>query len=139
MKKLAFTFITLIFLLVTCQAYNPNAITLKKVLSSFEEQQLSLKDSKINMNDNIFGMKLNGVRPSSHTLEGKMLLIYIYRSKDEREEGLEDWREKTVSINTVSFKVYEVNNALLFYVYERDLNREIDNRIQNVVSGLSVN
>ena len=53
MKKLAFTFISLVFLLTACQANDPNAITLEEVLSSFEEQQLSLKKSKVNK-DTIF-------------------------------------------------------------------------------------
>ena len=138
MKKLAFTFILLVFLLTSCQANDPNAITLEEVLSSFEEQQLSLKKSKVNKKDHIFGMKLNGIRPSAYELDGKMLLVYIYNSSDEREKGLEDWREKTASMDTVSFKIYEVNNVLLFYVYEEEiLNSEIDSKIQNVVNGLS--
>lgn len=41
-------------------------------------------------------------------------------------------------MDTVSYKVYEVNNVLLFYVYkEEQLNSEIDSKIQNVVDGLS--
>ncbi|MFC4411460.1 hypothetical protein ACFOZY_13615 [Chungangia koreensis] len=128
----------MVFLLMACQGNDPNAITLKEVLSSFEEQQLSLKESKVNKDDHIFGMKLNGVRPSGHELDGKMLLIYIYGSSIEREEGLEDWREKTASMDTVSYKVYEVNNVMLFYVYEGEkLKNEIDSKIQNVVNGLS--
>ena len=137
MKKLAFTFISLFFLLTACQASDPNAITLEEVLSSFEEQQLSLKKSKVNKN-HIFGMKLNGIRPSAYELDGKKILVYIYDSSDEREQGLEDWREKTASMDTTSFKIYEVNNVLLFYVYvEEILNSEIDSKIQNVVNELS--
>jgi len=138
LKKLAFTFISLFFLLTAFQANDPSASTLEEVLSSFEEQQLSLIKSKVNKDDNIFGMKLNGVRPSAYELDGKMLLVYIYDSNKEREEGLEDWREKTASMDTVSYKVYEVKNVLLFYVYEEEkLNSEIDSKIQNVVNGLS--
>lgn len=137
MRKLACTFISLVLLLTACQVNDPNAITLEEVLSSFEEQQLSLKESEISKNDNIFGMKLNGVKPSTYELDGKMLLVYIYNSNDAREKGWEEWREKTASINTVSFKVYEVNNVLLFYVYEKDLNSEMDSKIQNGVNGLS--
>ena len=137
LKKLAFTFILLLFLLTACQANDPNAFTLEEVLSSFEEQQLSLKKRKVNK-DHIFEMKLNGIRPSAYELDGKKILVYIYDSSEEREKGLEDWREKTASMDTVSFKIYEVNNALLFYVHEEEiLNSEIDSKIQNVVNGLS--
>lgn len=136
MKKAAFTFILLVFFLTACQANDPNAITLEEVLASFEEQHLSLEKSKVKK-DHIFGMKLNGNRPSAYELDGKKLLVYIYNSSDEREKGLEDWREKTASMDTVSYKVYEVNNVLLFYVYVDDLNGEIDSKIQNAVNGLS--
>jgi hypothetical protein len=137
LKKLAFNFILLVFFLTACQANDPNAIRLEEVLSSFEEQQLSLKKSKVNRN-HIFGMKLNGIRPSANEIDGKRILVYIYDSSDEREQGLEDWREKTASMDTVSFKIYEVNNVLLFYVYEEEiLNSEIDSKIQSVVNGLS--
>lgn len=137
MKKLAITFLSLVFLLTACQANDSNAITLEEVLSSFEGQQLSLKESKVNK-DHIFGMKLNGIRPSAYELDEKKILVYIYNSSDEREKGLEDWREKTASMNTVSYKVYEVNNVLLFYVYEEEiLISEIDSKIQNVVDGLN--
>lgn len=137
LKKTAFTFILLVSLLTACQANAPNAITLEEVLSSFEEQQLLLKKSKVNK-DHIFGMKLNGIRPSAYELDGKKILVFIYNSSEEREKGLEDWREKTATMNTVSYKVYEVNNVLLFYVYEEEiLNSEIDSKIQNAVNGLS--
>ncbi|WP_316572053.1 hypothetical protein [Neobacillus sp. YIM B06451] len=138
MKKLAFTFMFLVLLLTACQTNAPNVITVEEVLTSFEEQQLSLKKIKVN-EDHIFGMKLNGIRPSGYELDGKKVLVYIYDSSDEREKGLEDWREKTASMDIVSsFKIYEVNNVLLFYVYEEEfLNSEIDSKIQNVVNGLS--
>lgn len=126
----------LVFFLTACQVNDPNAITLEEVLTSFEEQQLSLKNSKV-MRNHIFGMKLNGIRPSAYELDGKELLVYIYDSSDEREKGLEDWREKTASMDTVGYKVYEVNNVLLFYAYEDELNSEIDSKIQNMVNGLS--
>lgn len=137
LKRLVFTFISLVvFLLMACQANDPNVNTLEDVISSFEEQQLPLKESKVSKDDQIFGMKLNGVRPSSYELDGKMILVYIYDSNNEQEKGWEDWREITSSMNTVSYKVYEVNNVLLFYVYEKDLNSEIDSKIQNVVNEL---
>lgn len=59
------------FLLTACQANDSNAITLDEVLSSFEEQQLSLKKSRVTKNENIFGMKLNGVKPSFYELDEK--------------------------------------------------------------------
>jgi hypothetical protein len=124
-------------LLAACQTKDSNAITLEEVLTSFEEKQLSLKEIIVS-GKNIFGMKLNGVRPSSYELNGKKLLVYIYDSNNEREIGLEDFREKTANADVVSYKVYEVINVLLFYVYEKDLNSEIDDKIQNMVREFNI-
>jgi hypothetical protein len=136
LNKVVLIILSIVFLLTACQSKDSKAITLEDVLTSFEEQQLSLKESKVSVN-NIFGMKLNGVRPSSYELDGKTLLVYTYDSNNEREKGLEDFRKKTATANVVSYKVAEVVNVLLFYVYEKDLNSEIDYKIQNIVSKLN--
>ncbi|WP_391117388.1 hypothetical protein [Psychrobacillus sp. L3] len=136
MNKVALIFLLMVFLLIGCQVTDSNTITLEETLSSFEEQEMSLIDSKVN-DKNIFVMKLNGVRPSVYELDGKMLSVYIYDSTKERENGLEDFRKKTELANLISYKVYEVKNVILFYVYEKNLNSEIDSKIQNVVSKLS--
>ena len=60
----------MVFLMTACQATDSNAISLEEVLSAFEKQELSLKDSKVN-DKNIFGMKLNGVRTSVYELDRK--------------------------------------------------------------------
>ncbi|QED46103.1 hypothetical protein [Cytobacillus dafuensis] len=134
MRKAALFFVTIVLFLTSCQKISDaSVITLKQVLTSFEEQQLSLKEIEVSK-DNIFGMKLNGVRPYSYELEGKSLFVYIYKSTKEREQGLEDFRHKTANANIVSFSNYEVKNVLIFYVYEKDLDFEVDNKIQNVVS-----
>jgi len=93
LNKVALIFLSLVFLLTACQATDSNAISLEEVLSSFEEQGLSLKESKVR-DKNIFGMKLNGVRPSDYELDGKMLAVYIFDSTKEREKGLEDFQIK---------------------------------------------
>jgi hypothetical protein len=130
------TVLLVLFLLSACQTSDSNTITLKEVLSSFAEQQLSLKEIKVS-NKNIFGMKFNGVRPSSYELGNKKLLIYIYSSTKNREKGLEDFSNKTENANMASYRFYEVKNVLIFYVYEKDLNIEIDKRIQKIVSNLN--
>lgn len=140
MNKVAFILLSMVFLLIGCQATDSNTITLEEVLSSFEEQELSLKDSKVN-DKNIFGMKLNGVRPSVYELDGKMLLLYIYDSTKEREKGLKDFLDETATANVVSHNFYEVKNVLLFYVHELDLSIEVEGHedIQKVVNELDKN
>ncbi|MET3697608.1 hypothetical protein SAMN05877753_106206 [Bacillus oleivorans] len=132
MKKV---FILILLLLTSCQTIDPNAIKLNDVLSSFEEQQITLKEIKISGRD-LFGMKLNGVRPYSYELNDKLLLIYIYNSNNERKKGLQEFRNKTADTNVASFKLYEVENVLIFYVYERDLNVHIEEKMKKVLPKL---
>lgn len=135
MKKAAVFILSIVFLLTACQTKDPNAISLETVLAAFEKQSVPLKESKTK--DFIFDMELNGVSPSTFELDDKLMTIYIYPSSTERENGLKDFGKKPETMNTVSFEVYEVKNVLIFYVYERDLNSEIDEKIQNVINGLN--
>lgn len=132
MSRFAFILLPIVLILSACQEINANEITLNEIHSSFEKQRLLLIESKGN-DDHVFGMKLYGVKPSSLELEGKLLIIYIFNSTEEREKGLEDFRIKTASVNVVSYKTYEVKNVLLFYVYELNLNEEVDEKIKEAL------
>ncbi|MFO1445240.1 hypothetical protein KDN24_18980 [Bacillus sp. Bva_UNVM-123] len=125
MNKLSLILISIVFLLTACQTTNPDVITLDEVLSSFAEHQLVVKENKVS-NHNIFGMKLNGVKPSSYELAGKLLTVYIFDSAEERKRGIEDFRDKTASMNIISYELYEVENVLIFYVYELDRNKKVE-------------
>jgi hypothetical protein len=135
LKKVALIFFSLVFILTACQTKDLNVITLEEVLSLFEEQRLSLKESKVSDN-NIFGMKLNRIRPSSYELDGKKLLVFIFDSNKEREKGMEDFLNKTAAYGLVSYKVYEFKNVMIFYVYEKELNNVIAGKLENIVSKL---
>lgn len=126
----------MISVLAGCQSKDPNAVTLKEVRSLFEEQQLLLNEHNVS-NSKIFGTKLYGVKPSSYSLDGKSLYIYIYDSTKGPEKGVGNFRNKTQTFNLVSYKVYKAKNALLFYAYEKDLSSEIDGKIQNIMSQLN--
>ncbi|MBS4220316.1 hypothetical protein KHA96_18605 [Bacillus sp. FJAT-49711] len=138
MNKIPLTFLLMVFLIVACQTKDSNAITLEETLSLFDEEQMSLKVSNVR-DSKIFGMKLNGVRPSFYELEGKLLLVYIYDSNDKREKGLQEFHNKTANFNVVSYKVYEVNNLLLFYVFNENLDIIIDNKILKIINRLNGN
>lgn len=126
MNKVTFFLISIVILLTSCQSANPHIITLDEVVASFEKQQLVIKENKEFSNNNIFRMKINGVKPSPYELDGKLLSVYIYNSAEEREKGLEDFRDKTATMDTVSYNVYEVENVLIFYVYEHDKSMEVE-------------
>lgn len=138
MNKLALILISIVFLMTACQKTTLDVITLDEVIFSFEEQQLLVKKSKEVSKNNIFGIKLNGVKPSSYELDGKMLSVYIYDSAEERQKGLEDFRNKTATMDIVSYNVYEVENVLIFYVYEHDMNMkvEFDDEIKEALNEL---
>jgi len=140
LNKVSFIFLSLVFLLTACQPTSSNAISLEEVLSSFEEQELPLKESKLS-DKNIFGMRLNRVRPSGYELGGKILAVYIYDSTKEREKGLEKFYDKTASANVESYNYYEVKNVLLFYVHRLNLGLEgeVHEDIQKVVTELEEN
>jgi len=138
LNKLALILISIVFLMTACQKTTLDVITLDEVIFSFEEQQLLVKKSKEVSKNNIFGIKLNGVKPSSYELDGKMLSVYIYDSAEERQKGLEDFRNKTATMDIVSYNVYEVENVLIFYVYEHDMNMkvEFDDEIKEALNEL---
>ncbi|WBL14767.1 hypothetical protein [Sutcliffiella sp. NC1] len=139
MNKVTLFLISIVFLLTSCQSANPHIITLDEVVSSFEKHQLDIKENSNFHNDSIFRMKLNGVKPSSFELDGKLLTVYYYKSAEEREKGLEDFEEKTATMDTVSYHVYEVENVLIFYVYEHDMSLEVefDDEIKGALRELS--
>jgi hypothetical protein len=103
MNKVPLILISIVFLLTSCKSINPDRITLDEVVYSFEKQRLVIKENKELSNDNIFGMKLNGVKPSSYELDEKLLSVYIYNSAEERNKGLEDFKGKTSTMDIVLF------------------------------------
>lgn len=138
MKKLTLFLLFLILLLTSCQSADPDMISMDEVLSAFEKQQVPIKENNDARKDDIFGMKLNGVKPAFYELDGKMFMIYIYNSPEKREEGLSDFRDKTAMMDTVSYHVYEAENVLIFYVYEHDMGLEVkfDDAIKEAMSEL---
>lgn len=144
MKKIAISIIAISILFIACLSIFPrnSSITLKQVVSALENQDLELKKAKVDKND-VFGKKLNGIRPTVYKLKGKSLFVYIYSSPDARKNGLKDFFKKTENTNIVSFKQYEMENVLLFYVYEEDLSKgvdlELDSKIENALNKLEQN
>jgi hypothetical protein len=138
MYKISIIFLSFVLYLTACQTTDTNPVTLDEVLHSFEEQQLSLKEMS-SSSKNIFGMKLNGVKPNSYELNGKKLFIYIYKSSKKREKGLEDFMKKTETANVVSYNYYEFKNVMFFYVHSLDLSEEVpfDKEIQKIVDDLN--
>ncbi|WP_057765522.1 hypothetical protein [Cytobacillus praedii] len=141
MNKNTFFLISIVFLLTSCKSANLQMITLDELVASFEKQQLVINENKEFSNNNIFRIKLNGVRPSPYELDGKLLSVYIYNTAEKREKGLEDFRNKTATMDTVSYNVYEVENVLIFYVYEHDMSMEVefDDAIKDALSELKRN
>lgn len=97
---------------------------------------------EIKSKDNIFGSKLNQVKPGAYELDDKQLFIYEYKSADERDEGLEQFKKNTETMNVVSYTLFKHRNILMFYVHAEDLSatsipyvKEINEALKSFVEG----
>ncbi|MFC4409055.1 hypothetical protein ACFOZY_01255 [Chungangia koreensis] len=99
-------------------------ISSESVLKSLAKQGLELKEAGDNP-DGTFGMKLNGERSDYYQLDGQPVYIYNFYSAIERQRGLENWHEKTASANLESYQVFEIENILIFHVYEIEMDADI--------------
>ncbi|MBS4195062.1 hypothetical protein [Lederbergia citri] len=138
MNKLIAICLAILIFLSGCQSSDASMVNKPEILSALREQDLLLKEMKV-PKDNIFGMKLNGIRPTTFELDDKLFLVYIYKSELEREKGFKDFQNKTAAVNLVSYNYYEAKNALIFYVHGRNLAIEVerDDKIQKAVDVLN--
>lgn len=51
---------------------------------------------------------------------------------------MEEFQKETESANTVSFKVYNVKNLLLIYIYEDELSQELEQEIEGVIKKMNM-
>lgn len=137
MNKITIILVLIVLFLTACRKTDSDSVSLEEVLSSINEQQLTLKEIEVSDN-NIFGMKLNGVRPDIYDLNGKMLFIYIFNSTQGRKKGFKDFTKKTETFNLVSYNYYEFKNVLVFYVHSHDMSKDVpfDKEIQRAVDDL---
>lgn len=142
LRKLLF-FILLTFVLGACSQLEPGQatkddqkpnITLEEIETALQEQGLELKEADLPEN-NFFMRELKDVLPKGYFLDGTTLSIYIFQSKDDRQEGMEAF-EKAVAHSSASiepYKIFTVHNALMFYV---EGNEGINSKLSSALNKL---
>ncbi|WP_391121045.1 hypothetical protein [Psychrobacillus sp. L3] len=91
-------------------------INLVQILNVFEENDIKLEEVKVT-GIKCFGNKLNKVKPTIYSLNDDQLYIYIFDTSEKQEERWKDFYNSTISSNLVSYKRYENENVLIFYMY----------------------
>ena len=136
-----------IFLLVGCSLvdedlgyYDSSNISEEDLVDALREHGVPVVESKLK--DNIFGFKLNKVKPGAYELDDKQLFIYEYKTEDDRDKGLEQFNKNTETMNVVSYTVFTHRNILMFYVHAEDLSaitipfeNEINEALESFVEG----
>lgn len=131
MKVKYFLFVFLLLILSSCQVKDTGKLQIHNVLDEFDKLNIEYTKQKIKSKE-VFGKSYNGTKPDVYEVEGKAMLFYVYNSVAERDKGLEGFHKYTENANLVSFRVYEMQNILMFYVYEDVLNQELDNQIEDI-------
>ena len=115
-----------IFLLVGCSLvdedfryYDSSNISEEDLVKVLREYGVPVVETKLK--DNIFGSKLNKVKPSAYELDNKQLFIYEYKTEDDRDKGLGQFTKNNETMNVVSYTVFTHRNILMFYVHAENL------------------
>ncbi|NOU76992.1 hypothetical protein GC098_37485 [Paenibacillus sp. LMG 31458] len=81
--------------------------------------------------ENVFLRTLNGVKPETYTINKNQLIsFYVYSSSHETEKGLNEFEDKTTTVNLVPHSKYQIANVLLFYVHEGSPK---DERVEKII------
>ncbi|MEW9110020.1 hypothetical protein ACQCT6_04215 [Cytobacillus gottheilii] len=142
MKKLII--ICLVMLLISCQAQKTNdssLLTEEEIVAAFIENGINLEEADSTKGD-VFGFKLNHVKPAVYKLNAKKLYIFEFKSEEALKKGLNDFDDQTAAMNLVSFRTYEKRNILIFYVHEQNLRskdipyeKEIQETLDRMIEG----
>ena len=146
MKKILI--LCFIFLLVGCSYVDENLehhtssnISEEDLVKALHENGVLVVETT-SLKDDIFGSKLNQVKPGAYEVDDKQLFIYEYQTEDNRDKGLEQFNKNTETMNVVSYSVFKHRNILMFYVHAEDLSatsipyvKEINEALKSFVEG----
>ena len=140
MKKMI-SICLLLFLIGCSSVHISSHITEEELVKALHEHSVNVVETK-SLKDNIFGSKLNRVKPSAYELDDKQLFIYEYKTTDDRDKGLEQFHKNTEAMNVVSYTIFKHCNILMFYVHAEDLSaitipfeNEINEALESFVEG----
>ena len=140
MKKMI-SICLLLFLIGCSSVHISSHITEEELVKALHEHSVNVVETK-SLKDNIFGSKLNRVKPSAYELDDKQLFIYEYKTEDDRDKSLEQFNKNTETMNVVSYTVFTHRNILMFYVHAENLDttsipyeKEINDALRSFVEG----
>lgn len=129
-KKMLLFFVLIISFLGACSQQSEELsisktpdITLDEVETSITEQGLALEKADL-PSGNVFIQELNGVKPKAYFIDGATLSIYIFPKVETREQGMDDFEEKTATASLEQHKTFTVQNVLVFYAEGSEENNE---------------
>lgn len=133
-----------LLLLVSCQPQNTNEsshITEEEIVSALMKNEVNLEKAQISK-ENIFGSKLNMVKPAVYKINDKELYIFEFNTEEALRKGLKEFDDQTATISLVSHSVFKKWNLLIFYVHEQDLSsknipfeKEIQDTLDRMIDG----
>jgi hypothetical protein len=140
LKKIVF-FLLIISTLVACSKQGAEEeasldktpdITLEEVETAITEQGLELEEANL-PSGNAFIQELNNVSPKAYFIDGRTLSIYVFPTVDAREKGLNDFEEKTATMELEVHKTFTNINILIFYV---EGNEETNTKLKTAINEL---
>jgi hypothetical protein len=110
---------------------NPD-ITLEEVETAITKQGLELEEADL-PSGNAFIQELNGVSPKAYFIDGRTQSIYVFPTVEARENGMDDFEEKTATMELVIHKTFTNKNILVFYV---EGNEETNTKLKTAINEL---
>lgn len=138
MKKIVS--LCLLLLLAACESLQVNDsahIKEEEVVSALHENGVDLVEAEFNKN--VFGSKLEDVKPGTYEVNGKPFFIFEFKSEIDLTKGKKEFDKKTATMDLVSASTFEKRNILIFYVHEQDINSDnvpLEKEIQKSLDGI---
>ncbi|QDP41368.1 hypothetical protein [Radiobacillus deserti] len=107
-------------------------ITLEEVETAITEQGLELEEANL-PSGNAFIQELNSVSPKAYFIDGRTLSTYVFPTVEAREKGMNDFEEKTATMELEIHKTFTKKNILAFFV---EGNEETSTKLKTAINEL---
>ncbi|MGN7477340.1 hypothetical protein ACTHOQ_05760 [Solibacillus silvestris] len=127
MKKWLF----MIFIVVLAGCQSQQQTDDAKFIEALNGQGIPIKATTAKQ-EQVFTQNLNGQKPKTYLIDGKLLAIYSFERSADRSKAELIFHEKTAAQNIVSYEMYRQDQLLIFYVHEQNLAASVpyDEQIQ---------
>ncbi|MBB6452499.1 uncharacterized protein YcfL [Salirhabdus euzebyi] len=128
--KIVLTLFLISLLLIGCSKERANQLELDNVIKQLTTSGVELEEATIH-NPSVFGATLNGVVPAEYrTKDNGELYVYVFASKKDLDQGVDEFKEMTETMELIRHSKYVIDNILIFYVnsegvFDEEVNQEI--------------